>query len=429
MEKLLHYIWKYRLFDTRHLFTTDGQSLEIIDTGDNQEDSGPDFFNAKIRLNGQVWAGNVEIHTKSSDWFVHRHQKDGTYDTVILHVVKEADCSVTRTDGQAIPQFILPVSEHLKCNFDFLMASDINLPCSDRLHELDSFFIADWITALSMERLEQKTGRILDWIDQEHGDWGGVCYRLLCRNLGFSTNSDAFERLARNTPLIFMQKHADSLFQIEAILFGQAGFLDDSSLCSDLYYRRLREEYLFLKQKFGLISQSVSCWKTARMRPVNFPHIRIAMLARYIEQGFSLFSRICEADTIDDFRNLFKIKLSGYWDTHYLFGEESVSKKKILGKTAIDTLLINTVAPLLYAYSLRNGNDVYKERASRLLECLKPEANRIISDFSAAGIVPRNAFDSQALIQLKKQYCDKKKCLYCRIGHRLLSHPRQTGKD
>ena len=423
MEKLLHYIWKYRLFDIRHLSTTDGQPLEIIDTGDCQGDSGPDFFNAKIRLNGQIWAGNVEIHTKSSDWFVHRHQKDSVYDTVILHVVGEADCTISRTDGRSIPQFILPVSERLKCNFDFLMASDINPPCADRLHELDSFFITDWITALAMERLEQKTERILDWLNQEQGDWEGVCYRLLCRNLGFHTNSDAFERLARNTPLIFMQKHADSLFQIEAILFGQAGFLDNPSLCSDSYYRQLREEYLFLKQKFGLVSQPVSCWKIARMRPVNFPHIRIAMLARYIEQGFSLFSRICETESIDDFRDLFKIRLSGYWDTHYLFGEISATKTKMLGKTAIDTLLINTVAPLLYAYSIRNGNDIYKERASRLLECLKPETNRIVSDFSAAGIVPRNAFDSQALIQLRTQYCNTKKCLYCRIGHRLLSHP------
>lgn len=422
MEKLLHYIWKYCLFDTRHLTTVDGQTLEIIDTGTNQGNSGPDFFNAKIRLNGQIWAGNVEIHVKSSDWFVHRHQKDNAYDTVILHVVKEADCQIIRTNGQAIPQFILPVSENLKNNFDFLMANDTHPPCAERLHELDSFFITDWITALSMERLEQKTKRILEWLDQEQGNWESVCYKLLCRNLGFHTNSDAFERLARSTPLIFLQKHADSLFQIEAILFGQAGFLEKSP-CPDSYYKQLQAEYLFLKQKFGLVSQPASCWKTSRMRPVNFPYIRIAILARYIEQGFSLFSRICETDSIENFRSIFKIKLSGYWDTHYLFGETSASKTKTLGKTAIDTLLINTVTPLLYAYSIHNGNDVYKERASRLLEDIKPETNRIVSDFSVAGIIPRNAFDSQALIQLKNQYCDTKKCLYCRIGHRLLSHP------
>ncbi len=421
MEKLLHYIWKYGLFNTSNLSTTDGVALEIIDSGNSQTDSGPDFFNAKIRLNGQMWAGNVEIHTKSSDWYAHQHDKNAAYDTVILHVVGEEDCPVTRTDGQKIPQFVLPVSEKLKNDYQFLLTCDTALPCAERLHELTPLFITDWITALSMERLEQKTERILEWLEQEQGNWEAVCYRLFCRNLGFSTNSDAFERLARCTPLLFMQKHANSLFQIEAFLFGQAGFLEDTSLRTDTYYLQLQTEYRFLKQKFGLTPLAASCWKTARMRPANFPHIRIAMLAHYIEQGFSLFTRICETSQPEELRNLFKIKLSGYWDTHYHFGEISTERTKALGKSATDILLINTVAPLLYAYSIRTGNEAYKERASGLLETLKPEENRIVTDFSAAGITPRNALDSQALIQLKKQYCDTKKCLYCRIGHRLLS--------
>ena len=421
MEKLLRHIWQYRLFDARHLTTTDGQRLEIIHPGIPQEGSGTIFFNARIGLDGQTWAGNITVLSKSS-LALAPDTPDDAYDTTLLLVVQEADVPILRSNKERVPQFVLPVSTELKERFDTLTTHTASLPCAGWLSIQDSLLLSDWMAALSAERLEQKTQRIQEWLSQEHGNWEEVCYRLLCRHLGFHTHSDAFERLARHTPLRLMQKHADSLFQVEAILFGQAGLLEDSSLTTDSYYQQLQREYLFLKQKFGLTPPPASCLKDGtRMRPMNSPCIRIAMLACCITQRDSLFARICDAESMQDFRELFKIELSGYWDTHYAFGKTSPSRKKTLGRTSAESLLINIAAPLLYAYGLHRRNDACKERALRLLEALAPEKNRSVSEFASAGIVPQNAFESQALLQLRNRYCNHRECLDCRIGHRILS--------
>ena len=421
MEKLMYYIWLHRLFSDRELKTTDGQRVQVIDPGRQNTDSGPDFFNAKVRIGERVWAGNIEMHQRSSDWLRHNHQQDKAYDSVILHVVEKADCEIFRMNGELIPQLEMECSPRFREDYACLVQRDGFLPCGDRIPELPPLLLSDWISALSVERLQQKSDRVLGWLDMYKGSWEEVCYVTFSRTLGFGTNSDTFERVARSLPLLFMQKHADSLLQVEAFLFGQAGLLTPGLYDDDTYYKRLCDEYAFLKNKFGLTPINGESWKFFRLRPANFPHQRIALLAQIVHQGFSLFSQICEQKEEKEFRQIFHFQLSGYWDTHYAFGQPSPPVTKALGNTAIDIVLINTVAPLLYSYGIKTGADVYCDRALLLLEALRPEENMIIRQFREAGITVGNALESQALIQLHKTYCDARKCLYCRIGHKLLS--------
>ena len=281
--------------------------------------------------------------------------------------------------------------------------------------------LADWISSLAVERLQAKAQRLHDWLELYRGSWEEVCYVAVSRSLGFGINSDAFERLARSLPLRFMQKHADSLAQVEAFLFGQAGLLVEGEHAGDDYYTRLTGEYAFLRNKFGLTPINPDSWKFFRLRPANFPHRRIAMLAQYIHRGFNLFSRICEADSDEALRAIFKVELSGYWTTHYLFGHASPESRAVLGESAIDIVLINAVAPLLYACGVSTGNEAMTDRALALLESLRPEKNSIVRRFAAMGVGVNSALESQAVIQLNNEYCQAHKCLYCRIGHKLLA--------
>lgn len=421
MEKLMQYIWNHRLFDMSGLKTTDGRRVQIIDTGRWNSDSGPDFFNAKIRVDGCIWAGNVEIHRRASDWKKHNHHLDRSYDSVILHVVEFDDMQIARSDGEIIPQLILRCSPDFRKDYEYLVNHTGSLPCGERLYTLDKLFITDWMNALAMERLQDKTGRIFIWLDQYKGNWEEVCYVTLSRNMGFSINSDTFERLSRSLPLIFLLKHADSLLQIEAFLFGQAGLLVPGQYPDDTYYNVLLNEYIFLKNKFGLASINADSWKFSRLRPANFPHRRIAMLAQMVYDGFSLFAKLCEAKSEEELRSLFSVRLTGYWCDHYTFGQSSPEGNMALGSSAVDIVLINTVVPLLYAYGIKTGNDEYLERSMSILESLKSEQNNIVRKFAGAGISLRTALDSQAVIQLNNAYCLQKKCLYCRIGHKLLA--------
>lgn len=421
MEKLMQYVWQHLLFDMSQLTTTDGRHLQIIDAGRLNTDAGPDFFNAKIRIDGCLWVGNIEIHRLASDWMRHGHHTDEAYDSVILHVVEQDDARVCRTNGEVIPQFVLRPAPTLRYDYERLTDNAPALPCGEQLSGIDSFFITDWLSSLSFERLQSKSKRIAMWHDLYRGNWEEVCYVTLSRNMGFGINGDAFERLARSLPLAFLRKQADSLFQIEAFLLGQAGLLEGERP-QDKYYTQLAGEYAFLQNKFGLMAPlSLSTWKFSRLRPQNFPHRRLAMLAHYIYGGFSLFARLCDATTIDELRKLFQVQLSGYWATHYTFDAVTPGATTVLGMSAIDIILINTVAPLLYSYGIYVGNDLYVDRAQMIWESLRPEQNSIIRRFAAIGIEARNAFESQALIQLYNEYCMTKKCLYCRIGHKLLA--------
>lgn len=420
MEQLLHYLWKYRLYRPSGLTTTQGDTLEIIDPGLENTDAGPDFFNAKIRINGTVWAGSVEIHQKASDWLAHGHSADKAYENVILHVVETDDGTVFRQNGEAIPQLVLPIPEQVIDNMEWLLTRDSPVACLERLPAIDPVFRLQWMDALLAERLERKTDDILRWLDLYQKDWNEVFYILLCRNFGFGVNSDAFERLARSLPLKCILKQRPSASQVEALFLGQAGLLNDSNGNRHHYYRLLQQEYSFLRKKYGLEPLEPHIFRNLRLRPDATPHIKLAELAAIWIRHDTLFSSVLSARTPRELKDFFRVPASAFWDTHYNFLRPSPHRKKQLGENALNMLLINTVVPLMFAYGLYHRMDEYKARALRLLASIPPEQNSIISLFSQVGMRPRNAGDTQALIQLKRNYCEQKKCLYCRLGFQLL---------
>ncbi|GHS99319.1 hypothetical protein FACS189421_09560 [Bacteroidia bacterium] len=420
METLLHYVWKHRLYVPGAFKTEEGIALEIIDPGMYNQDAGPDFFNAKIKLDDKLWAGNVEIHTLASDWYKHKHDSDKAYNSVVLHVVEEPDETPVRDQsGRLIPQWILRVPEHIRENYLYLLHKDEAIPCLSRIHEVPEIYLTDWQNALSAERLERKTNGIFQLLHDYQDDWNAVFYIVLARHFGFGINNDAFERLAKSLPFKYILKHSDSEKQVEALFLGQAGLLDDE-IPNDDYYLFLQREYQFLSKKYGLHSLDASIFKSLRIRPANFPHIKLVQLAGFITKEQSLFSQILEKEHLKDFQSLFFSNVSEYWETHYHFGKESVKRKKGLGISAINILLINTVVPVLFAYGKKKGQEIFLKKAFDLLEALPPENNFIVNAFTRAGIKAGHAGDSQALIQLKREYCEPRKCIFCRIGHRLL---------
>lgn len=418
MEQLLHYVWKHKIFPLKELKTTTGQQVEVIDTGLANTDAGPDFFNAKLKLDGVLWIGNIEIHERSSDWFKHGHHADTGYNSVILHIASEIDTEISRSNGERIPQIQLICPEAVRTNYKELLETDSYPPCYRIIPSLPPFTAHSWMTALQMERFEQKATLLNERLKRCQGNWEDAFFITLARNFGFGLNGDAFETWAHRLPFRAVDKHRNDLFQIEAIFFGQAGILEDSD--GDGYYLRLKKEYTYLQHKFGLIPMDASLWRFLRLRPANLPHIRIAQLACLYHRAYGLLSRIMETETLQGVRDILKGGTSEYWLTHYTFGGSSPSRPKTLSNTSLDLLIINTVVTFLYAYGLHKGNRVLCARAGSFLEELKAENNYITRMWEQCGMKASNAADSQALIQLKKEYCDKKKCLYCRIGYEYL---------
>ena len=418
MEQLLHYVWKHKIFPLKELKTTTGQQVEVIDTGLANTDAGPDFFNAKLKLDGVLWIGNIEIHERSSDWFKHGHHADAGYNSVILHIASEIDTEISRSNGERIPQIQLICPEAVRTNYKELLETDSYPRCYRIIPSLSPFTAHSWMSALQMERFEQKATLLNERLKRCQGNWEDAFFITLARNFGFGLNGDAFETWAHQLPFRAVDKHRNDLFQIEAIFFGQAGILEDSD--GDGYYLRLKKEYTYLQHKFGLIPMDASLWRFLRLRPANFPHIRIAQLACLYHRAYGLLSRIMETETLQGVRDILKGGTSEYWLTHYTFGGSSPSRPKTLSNTSLDLLIINTVVTFLYAYGLHKGNRVLCARAGSFLEELKAENNYITRMWEQCGMKASNAADSQALIQLKKEYCDKKKCLYCRIGYEYL---------
>ena len=418
-ESILHYVWQNKLFSTHNLHTTDGEPVEIIDVGKYNNDAGPDFFNAKIRIGYTLWAGDVEIHTRSTDWNKHNHQSDKAYDSVILHVVDISDGDVYRIDGEKIPQLELVYPKQIETNFEQLISVQKWIPCADKINSVPDVFIESWKNALLTERLEQKMQAITNLLNENNQHWEEAFYITLARNFGFGTNSQAFESLAKSIPLSTLGKHKDQIFQLEALLFGQAGLLNATA--TDEYAIKLKQEYDFLKAKYALQPLDGSQWKLLRLRPDNFPHVRIAQFAALIHNSSKLFSKMVEHPNIEYLRKIFDCEPSEYWKTHYLFVHESAKKSKHLGSQSINGLLINTVVPFLFCYAYQKNNQDLKDKALQLLEQIPGENNAIISGWQKLEISSISAYDSQALIQLKKQYCDEKKCLQCRIGHKVLT--------
>lgn len=421
MEKLMQYVWKHRLWRSEDMVTNTGKKVRVADPGLLNTDAGPDFFNAKIEIDGHMWVGNVEMHYRATDWKRHRHDSDKAYDSVILHVVAKDDAPVRRTNGELIPQLVLEVSPQFNADYASLVSATIEVPCAEKIKQVPHLTIVEWVEGLAFERLHGKVERIHQLLDSFNGSWEDVCYVTLARNFGFGINNDAFERLARRTPLRLLGKHSDSVLQIEALLFGQAGMLDAQKPGMDSYYNQLCTEYAFLSNKFQLTPMEKESWKLFRIRPQNFPYRRIVMLAQFIEGGFRMMNRILEAEGEKEMRALFEMELSGYWTKHYTFGKPNERATATLSRSSIDIILINTVAPLLYAYGELTGNYEMTDKAIKLLEDLRAESNSIVSHFVAYGIDCPDALTSQALVQLKREYCDARKCIYCKIGHHLLS--------
>lgn len=417
MEQLLHYVWKHKLFPLKPLQTIDGLEVEVIDPGLWNTNAGPDFFNAKIKIGGVLWVGNIEIHLKASDWKLHHHDTNSDYDNVILHIASDIDYEPCRPNGEKIPQMELHYPTYLVDSYNELIRTAHYPACYKLIPSLSKLLMHSWLNTLQIERFEEKTERITKLMEKYNNNWEDVFFITLARNFGFGTNSDAFELWAQTIPLRAVDKHRDSLFQIEAIFFGQSGLLDAAY---DEYTDRLLKEYVYLKHKFGFTSSDNCRWKLLRMRPGNFPHVRIAQLAKLYHTSQGLLSRILEAETIEQLRPMLETDTSEYWITHYCFGEVSTPVKKRLSTSTINLLIINTVIPFLYAYGKHRGINRLTARASEMLETLKPENNFITRMWKECGLEAAHAGDSQALIQLKKNYCDPKKCLYCRIGFEYL---------
>ena len=423
-EELLHYIWQYQLFDFRTLFTQSGEPLHIRSVGLHNKNAGPDFVNARVRIGATDWAGNIEIHTKASEWTRHKHDENKVYDNVILHVVYESDADANRTNGETIPCLELKsrIDTSLMGRYDRLRKSQNWIPCEKLIKDRDSFLIDNWLERLLIERLEGRATMILNILEQHQNDWSVTFYELLTRNFGLKINTGPFEQLARSLPYIYLIKHRDNLFQVEALLFGQAGLLEHDY--PDAYAQALKKEYLFLKHKFQLKAIDGSQWKFLRLRPPNFPTLRIAQLAALIHQSEQLFSQVLESGTVKKLYDLFKVQASEYWDTHYLFDSESPEKTKKLGKSTIDLLIINTIVPLIFVYGMKHNQSFYKQRAIDLLEQLKPEGNSIIKKFEELGIPADSAYRTQALLELKNHYCSAKKCLNCSIGNSIIQEKK-----
>jgi len=423
-EDFLQFIWKQGLYLKDKMETTDGETIEIISAGQLNRDSGPDFFNARVRIGQTSWAGNIEIHQKSSHWYQHKHNMDAAYDNVILHVVEVHDKTVQVKNHQ-LPTLVLGYREEILNNYENLLKSKHWIACQESLAEVDPFILRFWFSSLMIERLESKTGEIVKLLEQNKNNWNETFYQLLARNFGMKTNALPFELLAKSLPLSILSKHKNDLFQTEALLFGQSGFLNET-LLGDEYFFSLRKEYSFLYRKYGLSGLESHLWKFMRLRPINFPTIRIAQLAMLIHHSSALFSRILEIEDLGELRKLFKVRASGYWDTHYRFNKPSQENRpKVLGEMAFNNLVINTIVPLLFVYGDQHLDQGMKDRALLLLEKLDAEQNQIIRKWKESGIESRTAFETQALLQLKSNYCDQKKCLNCQLGAKIITSTHQ----
>ena len=423
-EAFLHFIWRHQYFSKNDLKTTSGDQVSIFATGIQNKDAGPDFSNSKLKIGKMDWVGNVELHVKSSYWYNHKHDNDKAYDNVILHVVWEDDKPVHRTDGSAIPTLELKdkVDVALIQQSNKLVKSPETIPCSHFYSSIDKITTLATIDKAGVERLQRKADEVTALYNKTNSNWEETTYRLLCKNFGFKVNAQPFEQLAAHLPVKTLRKHSRSIRQIEALLFGQAGFLDKAE---GFYQIDLQGEYMFLAHKYELAKYALHKmqWKFARLRPANFPTIRIAQLAQIITLTQSIFSTFVEAGSVKEIKDLLKSKPGEYWRTHYQFGKKAAGKVPVLGQSSIENIIINTIAPLLTAYGKSIDNQKYIDRAIQFLEGIKPENNTITRQWNAIGQTAQHAFDSQALIELYNHHCARKNCLNCNNGLYLLKHP------
>jgi len=431
-EEFLHYLWKYGLYSADSLLDTDGNKISVIHPGEYNRDSGPDFFNARICIAGTEWAGNVEIHTRSSHFDVHGHNTDHAFDNVILHVVAENDRKVFNSKGEELLTVELVYDPVYFEKYQEIVNNPAVIACQNDIGRLDSFYLRHWLHSLLIERLQKKSDAIMKIFAETRNDWDETFYRVLTRYFGFRVNTEPFEMLASVLPFKVIRKHADNRFQIEALLFGTAGMLDEGlfrEAVSDNYYLDLIKEYKILSSKYSLMPIHGWLWKFSRLRPVNFPTIRISQLASMISVAGGLFSRTLEAADAGQLRELFEVSASEYWKDHYIFGRKSIRIAKNTGRQATDIFLVNAVIPLIFVYGRFKDNQGVRERALEFLEAIHPEENSIISDWKLSGMEAESAFYTQALLQLTEEYCRKRRCLECRIGCKLIGLGKTLKKE
>lgn len=417
-ESLLHFMWRYQSFTFNGLCTTNGEPIEVIDPGLYNTNSGPDFSNAKVRIGKTLWAGNVEMHIKSSEWYLHNHHSDSAYDNVILHVVVENDQAAVTTRGTFVQTLVVPYPSDLRESHENLMKSAEWIPCASKIRHVNSLLIDSTIDRMQAERLETKSQRVIELVNLCNGSWEEAFYRDISRSFGLKNNALPFQLLAQALPLKILAKHRNNILQIEALLFGQSGLLEKAK--PDSFTLALKKEYGFLKEKYHLTPIEPSLWKFMRLRPVSFPTVRIALLAMLVHKSSRLFSKLLEIETVEQIVNLLTVEASEYWTNHYVFGEESKSMRKRLGNETVKLITINTVIPFMFSYGRSRSKADMETKAITLLQQMPPEKNSIVENFEKLGIAATSAFDSQALIHLKANYCDTRKCIYCPIGVSIL---------
>ena len=418
-EDFIHYVWQFKKFDFSNLKTTQGENLTIINSGNYLQLAGPDFFNAQIVLDNQKWAGNVEIHIKSSDWYVHHHEKNATYDSVILHVVWDHDTPIFRKDNTEIP--VLEIKNYIYkselAKYQSLTAQKSWIFCENQIKDVPNFVLSNWQERLFFERLERKAQPIEQLLQETENDWESVLFSMLAKNFGLNTNGEMFLKVAKSITFSLIRKEALEVMYLEALLFGQANMLPENA--EDNYPKELKSWYDYIALKYKLEKPTIDPIQFFKHRPDNFPTIRLAQLAMLYHLHRNLFSKIISANSIQEIYEIFNLSVSDYWKTHYNFDKSSPKKEKSLSKAFIDLVLINTIIPIQFAYAKSLGKEI-SESLIDLLSNIPAEKNAIIEKFTTFGIKSKNAFESQAVLQLKNEYCNHKKCLQCAVGLELL---------
>jgi len=418
-ENLLHFIWQFQYYNKEGLSTISGEPVQVIHPGQLNKDQGPDFKEARIKINNTIWAGNVELHINSSDWNLHNHTADDNYKNIVLHVVWNHDKEITDKNKTILQTLELQprVSKLLLNKYEGLMSSTGFIPCQNQISAIKDITMLGWKHRLLIERLQAKSAKIFDYLDENKSHWEETFWWAIARNFGVKLNSDSFESIAKSLKINILAKHKSQIIQIEALLFGQAGLL--SGEFKEQYPQLLQKEYSFLQKKYGLKKPGLQL-SFHRMRPANFPTLRLAQLAMLIHQSLHLFSKIIEEDSINNVRKLLNLTANDYWHYHYVFEQEAEFKKKNLGKHMINNILINTIIPLIFSYGLYHNEDRYKDKAIKWLEEIEAESNVITKGFESIGQPSRSSFDSQSYIQLKNEYCNYKRCLDCAVGNSII---------
>lgn len=421
-ESFLHYIWQFQYFNKENLRCSTGEEIIVSRPGFRNTHSGPDFYDAKLRLGTMEWAGSVEIHIHASGWREHKHHEDPAYENVVLHVVWDENEKIFRRDGTPLPTLELKgrVDPSFILQYKRIVHSKTGIPCANAIHSVSDLVRISMLDKSLMARLEKKANLVLQSLQKNNGDWEETCYQFLCRNFGFKVNTDPFLQLAQSLPYRILMKHGDRLEQMEALVFGQAGFLREA--INDAYYSLLRREYALLRRKYDLGGRQMNKaqWRFLRLRPANFPTIRLAQLSSVLYHQKNLFSKILSTTSWKELAPAFSVKPSAYWLNHYRFFKAQKKEVPPLGKMSLENILINSIVPMMVAYGKAKDDQRYVERAVQLLQETPPEDNHILRSWETLGMQNKSAFDSQALIELHNNFCVRRRCLDCNIGFSLL---------